>query len=82
MTLQEKIDEMKAGVERQIPPEALAVMHGATEDLINSGATANVLKKGDTFPGFALPDQKGEAVSSGELLEKGPLVISFYRGVW
>lgn len=82
MTLQKKIDQVKAGVENQIPPKALAVMHRETEDLINSGITDRVLKKGDEFPAFLLPDQNREAVSSMALLEKGPLVVSFYRGIW
>lgn len=33
MTLQKKIDEMKAGVESRIPRDALAVMHRETANL-------------------------------------------------
>jgi peroxiredoxin len=40
------------------------------------------LKKGDKAPEFTLPDQTGTDVSSKELLHKGPLVVSFYRGLW
>jgi len=29
-----------------------------------------------------LPDETGSLVSSRDLLEKGPLVVSFYRGIW
>lgn len=80
--MQKKIDAMKAKFESSAPPEALAVMHQATEDLKNSGIVAGVLKKGATMPDFTLPDQKGEPVASAALLGKGPLVVSFYRGVW
>ena len=82
MKLQEKLNQMKAQFESSAPPEVLAAMHKATEELENSGLMANTLKKEDTLPEFALPDQKGAVISSGKLLEKGPLVISVYRGVW
>ena len=82
MSLQDKLDEIKKGFESSAPSEALTVMHRATEDLRNSGIMDHVLKVGDTAPGFTLPDEQGQMVSSSELLSKGPLVVSFYRGVW
>jgi peroxiredoxin len=37
---------------------------------------------GDTLPDFALPDAAGRVVTSGELLDRGPLVLAFFRGGW
>ena len=37
-----------------------------------------MLHKGDTAPGFELPDQNGNLVKLGELLDAGPLVLYFY----
>lgn len=37
---------------------------------------------GDIMPAFALPDSKGQVHKLGEILAKGPLVISFNRGHW
>jgi hypothetical protein len=82
MSLQEQLDEVKKGFEASAPAEALTVMHRATEDLRNSGILDRVLKVGDPAPGFTLPDIQGQMVSSSELLSKGPLVVSIYRGVW
>ncbi len=82
MSLQDKLDEVKKGFESSAPPEALTIMHRATEDLQNSGILDRVLKVGKTAPGFMLPDVQGQMVSSANLLSKGPLVVSFYRGVW
>jgi peroxiredoxin len=31
---------------------------------------------------FTLPDIDGTLVSSAELLRRGPLVVSFFRGKW
>ena len=82
MALQDKLDGMKKKFEAGAPPEALTVMHRATDDLLNSGIMEKILKAGEKAPEFTLPDQQGHMVSSSDLLSKGPLVLSFYRGVW
>jgi peroxiredoxin len=40
------------------------------------------LKVGDKAPDFTGYDQKGKQVESKKLLEKGPLILFFYRGKW
>jgi len=82
MTLQDKLNEYKAQFESTLPPEAIAIMHRATDDLRRSGIMERVLKIADHAPEFALPNAQGQILSSAQLLEKGPLVVSFYRGVW
>ncbi len=82
MTLKEKLDAMRAGAEERIPAEALAVMHRATEDLRGSGIGDRVLAPGDMSPSFELENTNGELIASQALLKDGPLVVSFYRGVW
>ena len=82
MKLQDQLDQMRDQFESSAPPETLEIMHKATADLKNSDLMQKALKKDDMLPGFSLPDQNGTMISSGELLEKGPLVISIYRGVW
>jgi peroxiredoxin len=57
-------------------------MHRATAELIASGAADHALKAGAAAAGFVLKDADGREVSSAERLEAGPLVITFYRGVW
>ncbi|WP_233453371.1 peroxiredoxin-like family protein [Gluconobacter thailandicus] len=87
MSLQAKLDAFKADFEAGKPPynvpaSVIEVMHRATAELIASGAAEKALKAGDKAPPFTLNDPEVNPVSSIELLEKGPLVISFYRGVW
>lgn len=87
MTLQAKLDAFKADFEAgkppyNVPPAVIATMHRATEELISSGAAERALKAGDHAPAFILKDADGNDVSSADLLTKGPLVLSFYRGVW
>jgi peroxiredoxin len=60
----------------------IEIMHRATRELISSGAAQRALKAGDEAPSFTLQDPESTPVSSASLLRKGPLVVSFYRGVW
>lgn len=83
MTLQSKLDALKHEFEtKKAPPAVVEALHRAVNDLIASGTEEKALKIGDTAPTFSLPNPTGELVSSAELLAKGPLVVSFYRGVW
>jgi len=87
MNLQDKLDAFKADFEAGKPPysvprSVIDTMHHATAELIASGAAEHALKAGDLAPVFILNDPDGKPVSSTELLQRGPLVISFYRGVW
>lgn len=87
MKLQDQLNAFKAEFEGgkppyNVPPEAIDAMHRATAELIASGAPGRALKVGDAAPAFALQDPNGDVFSSDALLARGPLVISFYRGVW
>lgn len=87
MTLQARLDAFKADFEAGKPPynvtpSAIETMHRATTELIASGAAEKALKAGDKVPFFTLNDPEGNPVNSADLLNRGPLVISFYRGVW
>ncbi len=87
MTLQAKLDAFKADFEAGKPPynvpySVIATMHRATAELVSSGAAGRALKAGDKAPAFRLSDPDGQPISSSDLLARGPLVVSFYRGVW
>lgn len=82
MRLQEKLDAYKKDFVAKVPPDALAVMQQATRDLNESGILAKAVKVGDLAPDFELRDTEGATVALGDLLDKGPLVLSFYRGRW
>ena len=82
MSLQEKLDAVRAGAKDRIPADALEIMHQATEDLRRSGIRDRVPGPGSPAPRFALENVDGETVDSRRLLERGPLIVTFYRGVW
>lgn len=82
MSLREELDKFVKEAAKNIPPEALQVMTADTERLRQSGIVDTSLKAGDTMPSFTLPNARGAQVSSDNLLARGPLVLSFYRGGW
>lgn len=82
MTLQDSLDKIKVRIESSLPKESVLIMHQATKDLENSGIGNSILKAGNKAPEFHLKNQDGVMISSTELLKNGPLVITFYRGVW
>src|SRR6476646_1373408 len=82
MTLQANLKAITEGVRQQAPAEVLSAIEAANEKLAASGIAGRALKKGDKLPAFELPDATGKSVRSADLLAKGPLVITFYRGAW
>ena len=83
LPLQGKLDAFKVEFDTRLaPPAAVEALHRSVDELIASGAPARALKVGDVAPEFTLPDPDGNQVSSRALLASGPLVVSFYRGVW
>jgi len=82
MSLKAELKALRARLEANRSPEALAIMHRAVDELRKSGATDRILRVGDRAPDFRLPNANEELVDSRMLRERGPLVVTFYRGRW
>ena len=82
MSLADKLAEIREGAKKRIPEDLRAIMKRATDELAGSGILDSVFKEGDTIAPFELTNLKGDLVSSEDLLQRGPLVMTFYRGVW
>ncbi len=85
--LKDQLEEFKRTFESGAPPynvtpEIVAMMHRATAELKASGIESRALKIGDHAPDFTLFNQDHVAVLSKDLLRKGPMVVSFFRGHW
>ncbi|MBO4222395.1 peroxiredoxin-like family protein [Bradyrhizobium neotropicale] len=86
-SLQATLDAFKAELESggppyNVPASVVEAMHRCTAELRSSGQAERAMKVGDRAPTFKLKDSEGNVVSSSALLAKGPLIVSFYRGVW
>ena len=82
MKLQGKLTTIKKENAAKRSPEIIAALLQEIEDLVQSGITEKVIKTGEALPEFTLSDVEGDIISSQNLLAKGPLAISFYRGIW
>ena len=82
LNLELRLQKIRDWADANLTKEENEIMENHIKFLRNSGATEKILKKGDIAPEFNLKNQKGEIISSTELLKNGPLVISFYRGAW
>jgi hypothetical protein len=82
MSLDDKLAATRAAAAKRIPPDRLAIMHRATEDLRRSGILDRIIKVGAKMPAFALANYDGRRISSDHVLARGPMVLSFFRGSW
>ncbi|CAG37439.1 thioredoxin domain-containing protein [Desulfotalea psychrophila] len=82
MKLQDKLDAIRTEFAESASVEVIKIMHRVNEDLKHSGILGKVLKVGDQVPDFTLADTTGNAIPLSSYLEKGPLVLTFFRGQW
>ena len=67
---------------RQERPEFAAAVDRLIDRLRLYGAGDSAPKPGEPMPGFVLPDENGDRVSLDDLLDEGPVAITFHRGHW
>ncbi len=82
MTLQDQLDAFKEQFKTMAPEGAFETFGRSTQELIDSGQAERALKAGDNVPDFVLTDSDRNEVALKDLLAKGPVVLTFYRGVW
>ena len=82
MSLTEQLNDLKQQLGLEIPHEILVEIGQFLQGLAQSGIEKTSCQAGNKVPSFVLPNVAGRMVSSEALLAKGPMVISFYRGVW
>ncbi|MEO0456305.1 MAG: peroxiredoxin-like family protein [Cyanobacteria bacterium P01_A01_bin.114] len=82
MTLATELQNYQAQFRTKAPADIQGVMGKATQDLADSGIIDRALKVGDRIPTVTLPDATGQSFSVQAALEKGPVVLAFYRGGW
>jgi peroxiredoxin len=82
MTLKAELDTFRSSFMNKVPPEVREAMSRADMALAASGIAQRAVKAGDRAPDFRLPDVRGGEVRLSELLARGPVVVSFYRGGW
>jgi peroxiredoxin len=73
---------MSEAMAKKIPPEKAKVLEAALNKLRDKHLTEHALQVGQTMPDFTLKDEHGKAVRLKDLLKKGSVIVTFYRGSW
>jgi peroxiredoxin len=76
MAFRDKLDALRANLTSD------SQRRQAIEALITIEQQNRLAKVGEIAPVFALPDATGTSISSATLLRQGPLILTFYRGLW
>lgn len=82
LTLQERITERLNDLEALAGSSLPERLRQESKKRADSGAAKNAPREGTTAPDFALPDQNGTLRRLSALLQRGPVVLVFYRGGW
>ena len=82
MSLKAELDAFRSSFMASLPAPIQEVMERANIELTASSILQRALKAGAEAPDFRLPNAHGRLVGLAELLENGPVVLSFYRGAW
>jgi len=82
VSLKQKLEAIKEGALKRIPPDKLEKMTAATNALRASGIMDGVIQPGARLPAFALANQHGEMIRSEDLLQRGAVVLTVFRGHW
>lgn len=81
-SLADRLGETVESFMSSLADEDARITGGSFEKLAASQTAENALAVGDTVPDFTLPNVSGDPVSLHDMLDKGPVVLNFYRGGW
>jgi peroxiredoxin len=82
MSLKAQLDACQRAFEANALPSVVAALESSVAELVQTGLVRQALKAGEVAPMFRLRSSTGDFVSLSEVLDRGPAVISFFRGVW
>ena len=80
--LNQKIRATIAQFKHTLPAELSALIEQGAGEISALDVVERARKVGDAAPDFALSNQRGEQRRLAHYLLRGPLVLTFYRGVW
>lgn len=82
MTLNKNIRQTIKMFRDTLPAELNAMIEQGAGEISALEIVEKALKVGDNVPDFKLKDKNGELRSLDTYISRGPLVITFYRGIW
>lgn len=76
------LEERKAGFSKKADSETKQKYQAGLDAVAESGILKSAKNVGDVAPNFTLKNALGEEVSLQSYLDKGPVVLIWYRGGW
>lgn len=77
-----KLEKLKSKSISKMPEEIGKTLAEGMAKIAASGVAGRAKKKGDKAPDFSLASWKGGDVRLYDVLARGPVVLSFFRGGW
>lgn len=81
-TLQSIIEARKTEFRSKASPEKIAAYGEGIQAVVRAKTVEGAIQVGDKAPDFTLPDARGQEIQLSQQLEKGPVVLTWYRGGW
>ncbi|VAW72422.1 AhpC/Tsa family protein GSU0066 [hydrothermal vent metagenome] len=82
VSYQQDVETLIGQLKGMFPEDKFAVFNHDAQQLAAAHTSPLVAKPGDRARDFSLPNAHGNQVRLQALIEQGPLVLTFYRGVW
>jgi len=80
--LNHQIRETIQQVRSSLPAELNTLLEQGAGEISALDIIERAKKAGELMPDFEMTNQHGESTSLDKLLKNGPLVLTFYRGLW
>jgi len=82
VSYQQDVEALIGQLKGMFPEDKFAVFNHDAQQLAATHTSPLVVKQGDRAADFSLPNANGNQVRLQDLIKQGPLVLTFYRGVW
>ncbi|WP_165230535.1 peroxiredoxin-like family protein [Aquisphaera insulae] len=80
--VRKELEAFRERMAKTAPPDRLKAYEDGIEEVRRSGVIEKALKVGNRAPDFELSDATGKKVKLSELIARGPVVLTWYRGGW
>ena len=82
MSLKAQLEACRREYETNTEPHVVDAARRSIQTLADTGLVAKAVKAGETAPVFKLRCGNGGFINLSDLLERGPVVVSFFWGEW
>jgi peroxiredoxin len=82
MLLQVQLDACRRAYEANAEPGVVAAIRRSIQELAQTGLVTKAVKAGETAPRFRLRCRRGGFIDLLDLLDRGPIVVSFFWEDW